>query len=134
MGGYQGQQWQQQVQNPQSFQQLGPMGGPPPQVIGMRGPGPQRMPMGQHLTPPPAPPPLNQRGMSPPPENPQTDEDKAKVVRYEQWLNQHHEEINSHLAYYETEISKLRKQRKVRTFMSLLKSLLWDYSLYIFFL
>ena len=82
--------------------------------------------MGQHLTPPPAPPPLNQRGMSPPPENPQTDEDKTKVVRYEQWLNQHHEEINSHLAYYETEISKLRKQRKVRTFMSLLKSLLWD--------
>ena len=130
MGGPQGvqPQWQQQVQNPQTvtLQQRGPMGGPPPQVMGMRGPGPpQRMPMEQHPafmnkepTPPPAPPPLNQKSMTPPPENPQTDEDKAKVARYEEWLNQHQNEINNHLAYYETEISKLRKQRKVRTFMA----------------
>ena len=111
-----------------TLQQRGPMGGPPPpQVMGMRGPvpgppgpGPQRMPMDQHPalmrqepTPPPPPPQLNTKPMTPPPDNPITDEDKKKVVDYEQWLSQHHDDINQHLCYYETEISKLRKQRKV---------------------
>jgi len=50
--------------------------------------------------------------MTPPPENPQTDEDRAKVSRYEKWLGDQESAINQHLRYYETEISKLRKLRK----------------------
>ena len=114
-------QW---IRHPQevTLQQRGPMGGPPPQVMGMRGPGPhpQRMPLDQHpalmrqdANTLPPPPPLNTKPMTPPPENPQTDEDRAKVVRYEQWLAEQEEAINKHLRYYETEISKLRKLRKV---------------------
>merc|ERR1711997_869003 len=60
----------------------------------------------------PPPPPLNTKPMTPPPENPQTDEDKAKVSRYEKWLGDQESAINQHLRYYETEISKLRKLRK----------------------
>jgi hypothetical protein len=114
-------QWQVRHAQEVTLQQRGPMGvGPPPHMMGMRGPHPQRMGMDQHPalmrqdpTPPPPPPPLNNKAMSPPPENPQTDEEKAKVVRYEQWLSQQEQAINQQLRYYETEISKLRKQRKV---------------------
>ena len=115
------QQWQ--IRHPQevTLQQRGPMGpqGPPHQVMGMHG-GPPRMPMDQHPalmrqdpTPPP-PPALDSKPMTPPPENPQTEEERAHVVRYEQWLSRQEAAINQHLKYYETEISKLRKQRKVR--------------------
>ena len=51
--------------------------------------------------------------MPPPPENPQTDEERAHAVRYDQWLKRQEGAINDHLRHYETEISKLRKQRKV---------------------
>ena len=74
--------------------------------------------MRQDPTPPPPPPPLNTKPMTPPPENPQTDEEKAKVVMYEKWLMQQEQAINQHLRYYETEISKLRKQRKVNYYTS----------------
>ena len=125
MMGPQGQQWPPRHPQEVTLQQRGPIGpggpGGPPQMIGMRGPnpgGPPRMDqhpalMRQEPTPPPPPPQLNTKPMTPPPDNPQTPEDKAKVQRYEQWLEQHTEDINTHLCYYETEISKLRKQRKV---------------------
>jgi len=54
--------------------------------------------------------------VSPPPENPQSEDDKQKAVRYESWLEQEDENINSQLKHYETEIAKLRKQRKVIQF------------------
>ena len=123
----QDQQW---IRHPQevTLQQRGPMGGPmggpPTQMMGIRGPQPpQRMPLDQHpalmrqdsnTLPPP--PPLNTKPMTPPPENPQTEEEKAKVMRYEAWLAEQEEAINKHLRYYETEISKLRKLRKVRNY------------------
>ena len=125
MGGMMGQpQGQWQVRYPQevTLQQRGPMmGGPPQQVMGLRGPVPQRMPGAAEPHPafirqesiPTPPPPLNTKAMTPPPENPQTDADRAKVVQYEQWLNEHNKNIEEHLRHYETEISKLRKQRKV---------------------
>ena len=120
------QQQGQWIRHPQevTLQQRGPMGGPMPQVMGIRGPGPpggpQRMDqhpalMRQDSNSIPPPPPLNSKPMTPPPENPQTDEDKAKVSRYEKWLGDQESAINQHLRYYETEISKLRKLRKVRT-------------------
>ena len=34
------------------------------------------------------------------------------MARYEQWLLQNEAAINEQLKYYETEITKLRKQRK----------------------
>ena len=119
-------QWQpQQV----TLQQRGPMGGQPPhQIMGMRGPHPQRMPMDQQHpalmrqdpTPPP-PPPFDPKPMTPPPENPQTDEERAHAVRYDQWLKRQEGAINDHLRHYETEISKLRKQRKVSSTLRYLR-------------
>jgi histone-lysine N-methyltransferase MLL3 len=59
------------------------------------------------------PPPMNNAPAPPaPPENPQTEEDRIKVARYEQWLEQQEASINNQLKYYETEIAKLRKQKK----------------------
>ena len=84
--------------------------------MAIRGPGPiDQHPalIRQDSNTQPPPPPLNTKPMTPPPENPETDEDKAKVHRYEQWLMQQEQAINEHLKYYETEISKLRKLRKV---------------------
>ncbi len=110
-------QW---IRHPQevTLQQRGPMGlrPPGPQVMAIRGPGPiDQHPalIRQDSNTQPPPPPLNTKPMTPPPENPETDEDKAKVHRYEQWLMQQEQAINEHLKYYETEISKLRKLRKV---------------------
>ena len=111
-------QWQsQQV----TLQQRGPMGVQPPhQIMGMRGPHPQRMPLDQQhpalMRQDPTPPPptaFDTKPMTPPPENPQTDEERAHAVRYDQWLKRQEGAINDHLRHYETEISKLRKQRKV---------------------
>ena len=69
-------------------------------------------------------PPLEQRQPAPPlqttpappapPENPQNEEERRQVHRYEQWLLQQDGAINQQLKYYESEIGKLRKQRKVR--------------------
>ena len=53
------------------------------------------------------------QAMTPPPENPTNEEDKNKVLQYEKWLGDQESAINQHLKYYETEISKLRKLRKV---------------------
>jgi hypothetical protein len=48
-----------------------------------------------------------------PPDNPQNEEERRQVHRYEQWLVQQDGAINQQLKYYESEIGKLRKQRKV---------------------
>ena len=44
-----------------------------------------------------------------------------QAARYEQWLEQQEANINNQLKYYETEIAKLRKQKKVGLFILLLK-------------
>ena len=54
------------------------------------------------LTPPPT-----------PPENIQSDEDRQKLFEYEQWLTRQEAIFNEHLQYYEKEISKYRKTKKV---------------------
>jgi len=36
-----------------------------------------------------------------------------QAARYEQWLEQQEANINNQLKYYETEIAKLRKQKKI---------------------
>jgi hypothetical protein len=76
---------------------------------------------------------LNVQPPPQPPENPQTEEDKQKAINfvlspfehrhiticlfqaviYEQWLVQQEQAIAQQLNYYETEINKLRKQKKV---------------------
>jgi hypothetical protein len=68
----------------------------------------------QEPTPTPPPEPLNMSPPPMPPDNPQTEEDRQKVARYEMWLSQQEDDINKRLKYYELEIAKLRKQRKVR--------------------
>ena len=50
---------------------------------------------------------------STPPDNPQIEDERRQAARYEQWLVQQESAINQQLKYYETEITKLRKQRKV---------------------
>ena len=61
----------------------------------------------------PPPPPLVTTPAPPtPPDNPQNEEERRQVTRYEQWLVQQEVAINEQLKYYETEITKLRKQRK----------------------
>nr|XP_053653886.1 histone-lysine N-methyltransferase 2C-like isoform X6 [Cherax quadricarinatus] len=47
-----------------------------------------------------------------PPDNPQTDAERQQQHQYEQWLGQQHSLIASQQRFYETEIIKLRKQRK----------------------
>ncbi|XP_042236177.1 histone-lysine N-methyltransferase 2D-like isoform X2 [Homarus americanus] len=47
-----------------------------------------------------------------PPDNPQTDAERQQQLQYEQWLAQQHNLIGNQQRYYETEIIKLRKQRK----------------------
>ena len=63
------------------------------------------------------------QAMTPPPENPTNEEDKNKVLQYEKWLGDQESAINQHLKYYETEISKLRKLRKVKILTCLPKKL-----------
>ena len=40
-----------------------------------------------------------------------------QAARYEQWLEQQEANINNQLKYYETEIAKLRKQKKVGSYI-----------------
>ena len=40
-----------------------------------------------------------------------------QAARYEQWLEQQETNINNQLKYYETEIAKLRKQKKVSKYL-----------------
>nr|XP_045609496.1 histone-lysine N-methyltransferase 2C-like isoform X5 [Procambarus clarkii] len=47
-----------------------------------------------------------------PPDNPQTEAERQQQIQYEQWLAQQHSLIASQQRHYETEIIKLRKQRK----------------------
>lgn len=48
-----------------------------------------------------------------PPENIITEQDKQTQLLYEQWLNHQHNALAQQLHYYETEVQKLRKSRKV---------------------
>ena len=62
----------------------------------------------------PPPPPVATTPAPPtPPDNPQNEEERRQVERYEQWMVQQELAINEQLKYYETEITKLRKQRKL---------------------
>ncbi|CAL4174230.1 unnamed protein product, partial [Meganyctiphanes norvegica] len=47
-----------------------------------------------------------------PPDNPQTDGERQQQNQYEYWLSQQHNLITTQQRHYETEITKLRKQRK----------------------
>lgn len=49
-----------------------------------------------------------------PPENIVTEQDKQAQMLYEQWLNHQNNVLSQQLRYYETEVQKLRKSRKVR--------------------
>jgi histone-lysine N-methyltransferase MLL3 len=55
------------------------------------------------LTPPPL-----------PPDNIVTEQDKQKQLLYEQWLSHQSNILAQQLKFYETEVNKLRKMRKVR--------------------
>ena len=88
-----------------------------PQEVTLQQRGPQMAVQGEMLQPgaetrPPPPPALNIPPPPAPPDNPQTDEERKQVIRYEQWLMQQDNNIKEQLKYYETEITKLRKQRK----------------------
>ncbi len=113
-GGQPGAPWQPRHPQEITLQQRGPMGGIPP-VMGMGQPGPQPHPvmMRQESTPPP-PPAINMTPPPQPPDNPQTEEDRQKVVTYEKWINDQNVAIKRQLDYYETEIGKLRKTKKVK--------------------
>jgi histone-lysine N-methyltransferase MLL3 len=54
-----------------------------------------------------------------PPENIVTEQDRQTQIHYEQWLNHQNQIVTSQLKYYETEVSKLRKIRKVSSPKSL---------------
>ena len=55
-----------------------------------------------HLTAPPV-----------PPENIITEQDRHVQMQYEQWLNLQQQILTQQLKYYETEVGKLRKLKKV---------------------
>ena len=68
----------------------------------------------QSVLPVPQPPPFVSLPTPPvPPDNPTTDEEKEKLANYEKWLSDQEKGIQTQLQFYETEITKLRKQRKV---------------------
>lgn len=48
-----------------------------------------------------------------PPENIVSEQDRQAQVLYEQWLNNQNAILTQQLKYYETEVQKLRKIRKV---------------------
>lgn len=48
-----------------------------------------------------------------PPENIVNDQDRQMQLQYEQWLNHQDQVLKQQLHYYEGEIQKLRKTRKV---------------------
>ena len=86
-------------QHPQALGQLGGQAGQAGQSSGAESrPAP---PPVLNIPPPPA-----------PPDSPQNEEERRQVARYELWLGQQETAINDQLKYYETEITKLRKQRK----------------------
>merc|ERR1719189_2027147 len=76
------------------------------------GPGPSQGGVAPVESRPPPPPMMNIPPPPAPPDNPQTEEERRQVQRYESWLVQQESGINEQLKYYETEITKLRKQRK----------------------
>ena len=88
------------------------MGGPNAGAQQQIEPHPALMRPGDSGSPPP-PPPLTDSPPPAPPDNPVTEEDRQKVVRYEQYLAHQEQEINMRLKYYEDKISKLRKNKKV---------------------
>lgn len=49
-----------------------------------------------------------------PPESVVTEQDRIIQNNYEIWLEQQHQTLNAQLKYYETEVNKLRKVRKVK--------------------
>lgn len=51
-----------------------------------------------------------------PPENIVTEQDRQAQIVYEQWLNNQNAILSQQLKYYETEVQKLRKMRKVCEF------------------
>ena len=52
-----------------------------------------------------------------------------QAARYEQWLEQQETNINNQLKYYETEIAKLRKQKKVRKYLFITIMRAFNYAL-----
>lgn len=48
-----------------------------------------------------------------PPEHIMTEQDRKTQIQYEQWLNQQNSILTEQLKFYETEVQKLRKIRKV---------------------
>lgn len=48
-----------------------------------------------------------------PPEDILTEQDKQTQMMYEQWLNHQNSILSQQLRFYETEVQKLRKNRKV---------------------
>lgn len=48
-----------------------------------------------------------------PPEHIVSEQDKQAQIVYEQWLNHQNAALSQQLKYYETEVQKLRKMRKV---------------------
>ena len=93
---------------------MGAGSGPPLPLAGPSGGGGHPALATQESTPPPPPVALNMTPPPQPPDNPQTEEDRQKVMRYEMWLIQQENDINKRLKYYEMEIAKIRKQKKVR--------------------
>lgn len=51
-----------------------------------------------------------------PPEHIVTEQDKQAQMVYEQWLNHQNAALTQQLKYYETEVQKLRKMKKVFPF------------------
>lgn len=48
-----------------------------------------------------------------PPEVILNEQDRQAQLQYEHWLNNQHQVLTQQLKYYETEVQKLRKMRKV---------------------
>lgn len=48
-----------------------------------------------------------------PPENIITEQDRQVQLQYEQWLNHQNQILGQQLKFYETEVQKLRKLKKV---------------------
>lgn len=66
--------------------------------------------------PPPRVPPFNAPILQPPPlppDNITTEKDRQIAVEYENWLNHQNQVLQQQLKYYESEVQKLRKVRKV---------------------
>jgi hypothetical protein len=50
-----------------------------------------------------------------PPEHPVTEQERQVQIQYEQWLYHHQQVLSMQLKYFDTEVTKLRKGKKVRT-------------------